>query len=498
MPRVPEYQQQVRETTAPVPFQRDRQGIETFGGGRAIEGTIQASNDLLKTATDIFVKERERADEVAILDADLALSQKQFQREQQASTMLGRDAINAADTILPEWEADVIEVRNTLSNDRQRAEFSRKAFLRNQQLNQYVSKHVNGQLTKYDRDQTDAYVANMQRDAAVNAYSPERIAASIVRIADSYTQYGKRTGEAPELTKKKIMDATQSTHLGVIDRLIADSNYDLAESYVKATNQFLTGDQIKEANSLIASGRKKQDDQNKNNKDDMDKDLFVRSLPGAQNPLTLRELNTMAANGTIDRTLYDRYVNRLVKVNNDPTIPRTEKTAKLLELSNLFVELNGAGWGGPEVDEDTLLPISETKDNRLEDIQNFRRLVSEAAPYLTAKQEEAFYLYTERDYNEALAGKTGIFKSFVNYVSNLNIPNPGTYITQFFANAMPSSVTVEAAEKEADKIRESAVRAANPQRSQYKEGDILTNPNGIKGKVVGFDKLGKPIIEVVK
>ena len=294
------------------------------------------------------------------------------------------------------------------------------------------------------------------------------------------------------------MDATQSTHLGVIDRLIADSNYDLAESYVKATNQFLTGDQIKEANSLIASGRKKQDDQNKNNKDDMDKDLFVRSLPGAQNPLTLRELNTMAANGTIDRTLYDRYVNRLVKVNNDPTIPRTEKTAKLLELSNLFVELNGAGWGGPEVDEDTLLPISETKDNRLEDIQNFRRLVSEAAPYLTAKQEEAFYLYTERDYNEALAGKTGIFKSFVNYVSNLNIPNPGTYITQFFANAMPSSVTVEAAEKEADKIRESAVRAANPQRSQYKEGDILTNPNGIKGKVVGFDKLGKPIIEVVK
>ena len=497
MPKVPVYNQRVEEAGIPSVRQSPEASLGTFGGGPIVERTNQSATDLFKTMGELALKEKQKADEVAVLNADLQLSQRQSQREQETSTMMGRNAFEAPDKVKANWDKDVNEIAGTLSNEEQRMAYRNKSLARSIQLNEYVTKHVTGELNKYDRDTTEAYVSNAQRDASQNAYDPTRIEASLIQQVGALRQYGERTGQSPEQIKKNILDSIQTTHLGVVDRLISNEDFDIAESYLNNTEGNLSGDQVRQAKSLIESGRNKAKEKKKLNDDELEKELFIRTLPDSKNPVTLSELNNLAKSSKIDRPTYDLFVNRLVKVNDDPTIPVTEKTSKLYEIANKFMELNGNGWGNAEVNEETFMPETEAKGNRLDDLKEFRKMVSEAAPYLTKEQERAFYLYTQNDYNESMSAKIGIMKSLMNYISSLDLKSAGVFLTPFL-NTLSPSVPVKKSMETAQILKDQAVVTANPKRTAYKVGDIISLPGNRRAKVTGFYPDGEPDVEIVK
>jgi len=501
MPRVPKYEKQVQDQGMP----RVRTGVDAplsaFGGGQSLTNLVNTATDLTSHIHEIQVKEKIKADEAAVLNADFQLAQKQSLRENEVSSFRGQKAIGVADTYKKTWDQDISEIESTLVNPEQKEMFQKRAMARSLLFNDSVLKHESKEMETFYKDTTEGMLLNAQRDAAAHPYDPARIAANLEQQRGYIEMYGRQMGEAPEMTKSKVAAAVQTTHMGVVDRLIANEDFDLAESYLNGSQSHLTGDQVRAAKSLIEAGRKQKTVNKKEAQDRLEQELFMRTLPGAENPLRLAELNSMAAGGILPREMYDHFVGRLTNINNDPTIPFEEKVARRFDLGRRFAELNGAGWGNAEIDETTFMPVTEARGNRLDQLKEFRKFVSESAPYITKEDERAYLMYTQADFNEAQAAKAGLFRGLIEHLRNLSGRYGADVGAQFITpmlEAMAPDVPVEKANEIAANVREKANVAANPNRTRYTVGQIITNANGLKAKVTGYDAVGNPTLELVR
>lgn len=186
----------------------------------------------------------QKADQVALLDADNQLSSLSTNLETQTLSRHGKDALAAGPEVQDAWTKGASDISNGLTNDRQREAFAARADHHWNLLNETVQKHGAQEFQKYDADNTTAAIQNRLTDSVNNYTDPARLNQNVAESKDLVTLYGQRNGESPDVIQEKATRASSSIHTGVIDRMLTDGNDITAQTYFDAHKGEMTSEDI--------------------------------------------------------------------------------------------------------------------------------------------------------------------------------------------------------------------------------------------------------------
>lgn len=256
MPRVPLAERQVGSQSIGAPQVSTGTPIEALGGGAAAARVnLGPTADTLNT---LFLEQRQKADELALLDAETRLGQGEtsllYAPENGLLNRKGKDAFSAQDDAQDGWTKLTSEIENGLTNERQKLTFRRVAANRSVDVNRTVQRHVAEQTKTYDAEQTKAFVET-ERNAAITSYTdPRRVADAIARQQAAITTHAERNGMSPEWLALAKSAAASNTVASVIDRMLATDQDILAKQFYDASKDLLTGDEAVQAAKAVEQG----------------------------------------------------------------------------------------------------------------------------------------------------------------------------------------------------------------------------------------------------
>lgn len=226
--KVPAYQRAAKPEALPGVRLNPNVPKGTYGG-------MSGSRD---AALDAFAKYKKDADEVAVMDADRALSEFEnralYDPKTGALNKRGKDSFGAPEQVMSDFDKHAGEVYNSLGNDTQRVAFRRFQETRRRDIDRALQRHVSEEIKRHDDQTTEAFVVNEHEAAVLNYKDPERISHSVARIQDRYAQYAGRNGLPEEWIKQKVETATSKVHAGVIQRHLANGDDRFAKEYFEA------------------------------------------------------------------------------------------------------------------------------------------------------------------------------------------------------------------------------------------------------------------------
>lgn len=268
MPVVARYENR-KVATDPLAGVR-KQSAETFeseGGGLAqAQGqTAEAVGRLASTVgqisaaqiADMQKKERERADQVALLDAETQLGKWENKRLYDPQTgafqVKGKDAMPLPEQVGGEFNAVASSVEANL-NPRQRELFAPVKARREQNLDANLRRHVFGEMQTYDAQTLAATEENASESAVANALDPRRVGEELKRGVDAIKQSGPRLGLSGDVLEKRLNDFTTKTHVGVIGRLLTNNQARAAKIYFEETKGEITGSALEHVEKALVVG----------------------------------------------------------------------------------------------------------------------------------------------------------------------------------------------------------------------------------------------------
>lgn len=207
----------------------------------------------------------------------------------------------------------------------------------------------------------------------------------------------------------------------------------------------------------------------------------------------LRTIDRDLAEGRIDRGFHNTLRTRLLRVNDDPTIPDEEKSARRTELLNRFREIGG------RLNKKKTDPKKPLKEGKKGELQEFRDFVLESAPYISGEDERKFLRYTQKAFDDSQIAKIGIFESLrqrLTFLPGMTAEEEAETLTGAMDKILDPKVSVQEATVAADGLAEQKVVAKNPNRAAYQVGQTIT-VNGAAYKVTGFDTDGEPLVEPI-
>lgn len=243
MPKIPQYNEgQVGEGRLSNVKFTETTAIESFGGGKA--NVFQGAQELAGEADKIYQKEVEKADQMAVQNAENQLTQIEndllYNEKTGALNTKGSNSFEVGTKTMEEFKKQSKDVFGALTTPRQKAVFEAKAAERAGYIDRRLQGHISTERTRYDDQITSASIRNEQ-DAAVKAYQdPARIELAIANQSKSLTEFATRNGIPKEEMDQKISDVVSGTHAGVIQRLLDDDNDIGAEAYFKKYEKQIT------------------------------------------------------------------------------------------------------------------------------------------------------------------------------------------------------------------------------------------------------------------
>lgn len=256
MPTVPRYgQRRVRPEAIPGARLTAHETPISTGAGLAMEEarTAEAAAGVFRMVGSITAdeyrgmvrQEQERADEVALLNAENRLTTWEHQRLNDPTTGAfakeGRDAFGLPEQVLGEYEQMAAEIGETLQTDRQRRGFVALRLRRKRDLDLALRRHVFVQMGKYEEAEFTSFLENNRTTAISNALDPERINTALSASADAIEKYVARHGLGPERRDAMLDVERTAVHTGVIDRLLAQDRARAAEVYYEETKSQING-----------------------------------------------------------------------------------------------------------------------------------------------------------------------------------------------------------------------------------------------------------------
>lgn len=275
-----------------------------------------------------------------------------------------------------------------------------------------------------------------------------------------------------------------------------------ALAYLDATKSALTPTQYDTIKKDVLTQSRQMKNLLKADKDEADKayqnELYletVRPLNPQDRFKLLARIDSDLQDGRIDYSFHRLIRNRALNVNDDPEIPREQKTSKRAELLEKFKELGGKVYKDkPEIKK----PLSRKPQSDIDKVKDFRDMVIESASYLTKDEEKKFMSYTQDAANNP---RTGLFWALwdkIKSVPNTTKEEETKTMTESMDKVLDPNISVEDAAANAHRIGEEHAIKRNPNRAKYKIGQIVTNPNGISAEVIGYDDNGNPRFKVKK
>lgn len=509
MPRAPQIQREGQRAALPNVRVNPTAPLEAFGGGPAAASPIRAGEELVDSRLDRLSLEQDRdqkeylaqaekakrdAQEVQLQDLDLGLAQLETDATTQARSLQGRDALHATEIVNKSWSKGVEDLTKGIYSPEVKQGFQKIAQARYGNLYRTVEGHVAKEREVYDDKQTEAYMSTAR--AGADYTNPDSIGLSLFQQQNALARYARRKGLSTEGPKSWLADetakATSKTHAVVLKRMVVEGQDKLAQDYAKAHEKEILDNDL----AIVDRIRREEEQKRLARDDSFQNELYLRAQ---HSDVTLDELDALLASGRIKRELHNQLRTRVLNVNDDPTVPRQEKTAKLFEILGKFSEL-----GGAEADAQAGKLVAPSEGNKLTTIQDFRKMVAENAKYLTEAQEAAFYKYTQKDLDDAMAGKVSGFRNLMTWLKGAFARSPGPTsaitgpIVEQALQTLDPQIPLEKSLETTAQLREKAVVAVNPRRTKYQIGQVISNPQGMRAEVTGFDEDGNPTLKAVR
>lgn len=239
MPVVPVYPGQQVAPSISAPRVAVDAPVESFAAGTAIRGA-DVSN-VQRAVSDLYQQQQQKADQVALLDADNQLADLGISLQSAALGRQGKDALGATQDANAQWQQATAAIGNGLSNDRQKLAFQARADSRWNALHEVIERHADTELQKYDDETTSSALTNRTNDAIDNYQDPARVAQAIAEQQAIVADYGARHGLSPESIQEQTAATVSKTHVGVIDRMLANQQDLTASAYYEAHKDQIVG-----------------------------------------------------------------------------------------------------------------------------------------------------------------------------------------------------------------------------------------------------------------
>lgn len=179
----------------------------------------------LREAARLRQEEIDRADQVAIMEADTGLgrwvNKRMFDPETGALSVKGKDANALPEQVGAEFNQVAGEIEQTLTTPRQQLAFRRTRAQQAENLDGQLRRHVFQEQQAYDANVVKATVDTAVESAIANAQDPRRVGIELQKATDAITGSAKVQGWSPEVVQKKVADLRSATHEGVIYNLLA-------------------------------------------------------------------------------------------------------------------------------------------------------------------------------------------------------------------------------------------------------------------------------------
>lgn len=254
MPRVPLSQgQQVERQARPNATLEARATPEDYGAavGQGLQNLGQGVNQI----AEVY---RQRADQVAVLEADRKLSDLEnelmYAPETGALNRRGKDAFELPEQVMTEYERRAAEIEGELGGERQRQAFQRRRMARRNDINRSLQRHVAGEMQRYEAAETEAYVANARSAAVANFDDPERVGLEIARQRAAFVDHAERNGMPAEWTRQKIIESESATHADVVERMLGQGDDLRAAAYFEANKDGLAGADLQRVEKAVTEG----------------------------------------------------------------------------------------------------------------------------------------------------------------------------------------------------------------------------------------------------
>ena len=221
-----------------------------FGGGSSAQAVSKAGLGLAKRIDDIRREEANKADQIAILDADQKLAQLEtdllYNSQTGAVNKKGKDAFAVPDDVSTRYKDGVSEIEKGLNGDFQKRSFQDLSVKRGLFIDRTVQKHVSTQSRAYDEEVTTSYIANERNAAMENFDNEDRIKLSVDRQRGAILSHGDRNGLSSETMDLRTADMESKTYSDIITKVLnggADARG--KEYYAKYKDKIIGDDKVR-------------------------------------------------------------------------------------------------------------------------------------------------------------------------------------------------------------------------------------------------------------
>ncbi|HBO3297843.1 TPA: hypothetical protein L4S07_004126 [Pseudomonas aeruginosa] len=247
---------------AQIPQYRRRVGPDVPQAPRALGQSVDASglaqglSSVSNAITQISLKEKQEADQTALIDFSTKVDQLRndlmYNPETGAMTKKGGAALNVTGKTVGAFDERTAQLIDGLANEDQR-----------RQAKQYVAKSrtdFEGTLGRYEFKQQQAYkdqvdlaaIATAQNTAALNYNDPKAVEESRSRIDGILQLQAQRNGWGPEVLEARRQKVGSEMYADVLQRQAAEDPY-RAQKTLKEVQGSLTADDLVRVGGMIES-----------------------------------------------------------------------------------------------------------------------------------------------------------------------------------------------------------------------------------------------------
>lgn len=279
MPTVPRVTRQVATTALPGVRKTAAETALSSGAGESLArarkyGALADLGGTLGNVAhglgDIAIQEREKADQMAVLEKsnDLAMGVTKMLYDPETGAMgrKGKDAQGLPEQIGGDYNKLADELEAGLTTPAQKKKFRATVLEREVSLDLTVRRHVEEQSQAYDALETQKAQENHVNLAIHSAGDPKIVGMEMSQAIAAAKGFASRNGIGPEALEDRINDITTKTHTGVIEQLLAQDQTRKAQVYFEETRSQINGDQIAKIEKALQEGKTKKEAQTETDK----------------------------------------------------------------------------------------------------------------------------------------------------------------------------------------------------------------------------------------
>lgn len=257
MPTVPQYgSPQVRPGGLPDVRVSGESSAEAFGGGQSTAQAFGATRELAQAGGQLLQQKLEAALHSEIQDTLGKLSAEETRLKVTMQQAKGKDAIGASSKAVEDFDKFYQGLDKSIQNGtvRNAAGSHYRQFRRS--LGSFGQQYANVEYRQYQDQATQALIKN-EFDAAIADGSPERIKLAITRQVAAVHAKGARDGWSAEVLKQQASHVASGTHLGVLNKMLAEGNDLAAETYFQAFKGEIVGEDSIRATQAMEEGSRR-------------------------------------------------------------------------------------------------------------------------------------------------------------------------------------------------------------------------------------------------